>query len=211
MNASSFAAVCFDFDGTLADNFAAIAKAVNYVRLSKNLGPMAIAEVRGFVGRGIEYLIAHTVPRGSADENVASYRAYFPSVMREGTTLLPGAAQTLASLHEAGLQLALCSNKSSRFSRELLGYLNIAAYFSIVLGPEDVGKPKPAPDMLMAAMARIGAAPEQTLYVGDMVIDIETARAAGVPVWVVPTGPEPRVRLEAALPDRVLETLLDLL
>ena len=205
-----FSAVCFDFDGTLADNFGAIASAVNHVRACQNLGPLTVAEVKPFVGRGIDHLVAQTVPGGSIAQDIARYRAYFPKVMREGTVLLPGAREALQSLRAAGKQLALCSNKLSQFSRELLRHLGVADYFSAVLGPEDVGRPKPAPDMLLAAMARLGVAPGQTLYVGDMVIDVETARAAGARVWVVATGAEPRARLEAAGPDRLLESLLDL-
>jgi 2-phosphoglycolate phosphatase len=204
-------AVCFDFDGTLADNFDAIAASVNHVRASRSLPPLTTLEVKPFVGLGIDYLIAGTVPGGNVAEDTACYRSYFPTVMRQGTTLLPGAAESLAYLHGVGKRLALCSNKLSQFSRDLLDYLGIAAYFSAVLGPEDVGRPKPAPDMLLVAMDRLGVTPARTLYVGDMVVDIATARAAGVCVWAVPTGTDQRSVLEAAGPDRLLESLRDLI
>src|SRR5262249_51848107 len=57
---TSFAAVCFDFDGTLADNFAAIALAVNHVRGCRQLPPLTLSEVKHFVGRGIDHLVKHT-------------------------------------------------------------------------------------------------------------------------------------------------------
>jgi phosphoglycolate phosphatase-like HAD superfamily hydrolase len=79
-----------------------------------------------------------------------------------------------------------------------------------VLGPEDVGHAKPAPDMLLAAMNHLAVTPQQTLYIGDMVVDIETARAAGVTVWVVPTGTDSRETLVDAQPDRLLESLSEL-
>ena len=180
MDLQPFAAVCFDFDGTLADNFDAIAAAVNHVRAGRRLQPMTTAAVKRFVGRGIDYLVGNTVPEGDLEANIASYREHFPKIMREGTTLLPGAANALAHLHGAGKRLALCSNKLSQYSRELLRYLNVADYFTAVLGPEDVGQPKPAPDMLLAAMKRLGVAAAQTLYVGDMVVDIQTARVNNV-------------------------------
>ena len=65
--------------------------------------------------------------------------------------------------------------------------------------------------MLLAAMQSLGVTAAQTLYVGDMVVDIQTARAAGVCVWSVPTGTEERATLEAAGPDRVLGSLYDLM
>ena len=210
MDLQPFAAVCFDFDGTLADNFDAIAAAVNHVRAGRRLQPLTTAAVKRFVGRGIDYLVGNTVPEGDLAANIAGYREHFPKIMREGTTLLPGAAQALAHLHGAGKRLALCSNKLSQYSRELLCYLHVADFFTAVLGPEDVGRAKPAPDMLLAAMNCLDVKPTQTLYIGDMVVDIETARAAGVCVWVVPTGTDERATLQNAKPDRLLESLWEL-
>ena len=207
----SFAAVVFDFDGTLADSYAAIAASVNHVRAHRGVTPMTVDEVKRFVGRGPEYLLAHTVPGGDFATDFARYRAHHPSVMFEGTRLLPGAAEVVTALHRAGTHLGLCSNKPRVFSAELLRHLGIAEFFDLVLGPEDVVRPKPAPDMLRAALDRLRLPAERVLYVGDMTVDIETARAAGVTVWAVPTGSDERSALLAAHPDRVLETLHDIL
>ena len=64
--------------------------------------------------------------------------------------------------------------------------------------------------MLLAALNWLRIAPAQALYIGDMVVDIETALAAGVKVWVVPTGSDHRASLEAAGPDRILGNLNEL-
>ncbi len=77
----------------------------------------------------------------------------------------------------------------------------------MVLAPEDVPNPKPAPDMLLEAIKRTNVPSEQSLYVGDMIVDIDTGRKAGVPVWVVPTGSEKREDLEKANPDYLLSDL----
>ena len=71
-------------------------------------------------------------------------------------------------------------------------------------------QPKPAPDMLLAGLGRLGVAAAEALYVGDMTVDVATARAAGVRVWVVPTGSDDRAALAAAGPDRLLDSLADL-
>src|SRR5262249_50485781 len=86
----------------------------------------------------------------------------------------------------------------------------LAPMIDVVLGPEDVARPKPAPDMLLLGLERLQINAAEALYIGDMVVDIETARAAGVAVWVVPTGSNDRATLEAGRPDRLLESLQEL-
>jgi len=206
----SFKAVLFDFDGTLADSYPAITASVNHVRALHGLPPLTEPEVRRHVGRAAGYLLEHTVPAGSLEENIAAYRAHHPSVLREGTRLLPGAADCLRTLHERGLLLGVCSNKPIIFTGELVAYLGIASYLNVVLGPEDVPRPKPAPDMLRAGLSRLRVAAEETLYIGDMTVDIQTAREAGLSVWVVPTGSDQVETLRKAHPDRLLRDLLEL-
>jgi phosphoglycolate phosphatase len=64
--------------------------------------------------------------------------------------------------------------------------------------------------MLLAALPRLGVAADEALYVGDMTVDVETARAAGVRVWVVPTGSDDIDALTRARPDRLLRDLHEL-
>jgi phosphoglycolate phosphatase len=198
-------AVLFDFDGTLADSYPAITASVNHVRAAHGLAPLGVDDVRPHVGRGPELLMDSTVGQGAVARNLSLYRAHHPSVMREGTKLLPGVVAALEDLRHRGLRLAVCSNKPVKFTRQLLEWLGMTESFEVVLGPEDVPSPKPAPDMLLLALRRLGVPAGEALYVGDMVVDIQTARAAGVSVWVVPTGSDERTTLEAAGPDRILD------
>jgi 2-phosphoglycolate phosphatase len=206
----SYRTFLFDFDGTLADSYAAIAASVNHVRGLHSLTPLDVEQVKRHVGRGPEYLLEHTVPAGDVAANVAAYRAHHPAVMASLTVLLPDAAKLLKRLHGLGKSVGLCSNKPRDFSRALLDHLGVADCFRAVLGPEDVARPKPAPDMLLHALAVLGAAAEEVLYIGDMTVDIQTARAAGIAVWVVPTGSEERAALEHAGPDRLLAGLSEM-
>jgi phosphoglycolate phosphatase len=205
-----YRAVFFDFDGTLADSYGAITASLNHVRACRNLPPLPEVEVRRNVGRGLEHLLADCVPGTDIAVDTQRYRDHHPSVLRSGTRLLPGCAPTVQSLHAAGLHLGICSNKPVRFTRELITILGLDAYFEVLLGPEDVPQIKPAPDMLLEGMRRFRVTASETLYVGDMVVDIRTARAAGVTVWVLPTGSETRQALLAATPDRLLESLSEL-
>jgi phosphoglycolate phosphatase len=203
----AFAAVLFDFDGTLIDSYPAIAASVNFIRHQHGQPGLSVAEVKRHVGRGPDYLLAHTVSGYRKDVDIARYRDHHPTVMFQGTSLLPGATEALTQLHRAGKRLGLCSNKPRLFSAQLLEHLGVAAFFEVVLGPEDVTHPKPAPDMLRAALARLALPANRVLYVGDMAVDVEAARAAGVAVWVVPTGSDAPATLAAARPDRILDGL----
>jgi phosphoglycolate phosphatase len=205
-----YAAVVFDFDGTLADSYGAIACSVNHVRSERGMPALSIDEVKRHVGRGPEYLLTHTAPGGRLADDLACYRAHHPSVMLAMTQLLPGAAPLLAGLQRLGKKIGLCSNKPRLFSQKLLQHLEVSAYFDVVLGPEDVPLPKPAPDMLLRAIQRLGLPSDQVLYVGDMTVDIQTARSAGVRVWAVATGSEERRALEDAKPDRLLADLQEM-
>jgi len=208
--AKGFRAVLFDFDGTLADSYQAIANSVNHVRRECGLPPMPVDTVRRYVGRGPAHLLSHTAPGCDIERAVESYRRHHPSVMFSGTTLLPGAREAVDALRGAGMALAICSNKPRVFTGRLIDYLKLTPVFTAILGPEDVARPKPAPDMLLAGLERLGVAAAEALYVGDMIVDIETARAAGVRVWVVPTGSDTRAALENARPDRLLQSLSEL-
>jgi len=207
---SAYRAVLFDFDGTLVDSYPAITASVNHVRAVYGLPPLEESEVRRYVGRGPAYLLEHTVPQGDPEADYVLYRAHHPSVLRSGTRLLPGAAEALAALKRGGRLTGICSNKPRHFTQALLDYLGIAGDVGVFLGPEDVQRPKPAPDMLLAALQQLSVTARQALYIGDMTVDIATARAAGLDVWVVPTGSDARATLLQGQPDRLLENLADL-
>src|ERR1700675_1134822 len=74
-----YAALLFDFDGTLADSYAAIAASVNHVRGLRGLPPLTVDEVKRHVGRGADYLLTQTVPGGRLADDLAAYRVHHPS------------------------------------------------------------------------------------------------------------------------------------
>ncbi|HEY8503030.1 MAG TPA: HAD-IA family hydrolase [Gemmataceae bacterium] len=208
---SRFRAVVFDFDGTLADSYAAITASVNHVARTYGLPADWTEErIRPRVGYGLPHLMEEIFPGHDPEQSAAIYRRHHPSVLRSGTRLMPDAAATLAELHRRGYRMAVCSNKAVAFTKELLEIFGIRDYFDAVLGPDDVPRPKPAPDMLLEAVRRLGVGPDETLYVGDMTVDVEAARAAGLTVWVIPRGSQDAATLRAAGPDRLLDRLADL-
>jgi phosphoglycolate phosphatase len=205
-------AALFDFDGTLADSFAAITASTNHVRAAHGLPPLPEAEVRAYVGHGLDHLMRTLVPNTPTPEAVAAYREHHQNTMLAGTRLMAGVADTVRELARRGYRMAVCSNKRVEFTRQLVGALGLGPYFAAVLGPDDVGgRPKPDPAMLLEGLRRIGVSPAEAVYVGDMAVDVQTGKAAGVPVWLVPGGAVGQQDAEAAGPDRVLTGFAELL
>ena len=205
-------AALFDFDGTLADSFAAITASTNHVRAAYGLPDLPESAVRESVGLGLPVLLEQLVPNAPTDEAVARYRSHHATVMNSLTRLMPGVAETIPELHRRGLRLAVCSNKRVEFTRELVSALGLGPYFTVVLGPDDVGgRAKPDPAMLLEGLTRLGGSAASAVYVGDMAVDVHTAKAAGIAVWLVPGGATGQESATAAGPDRVLTGFAELL
>jgi len=208
-------AALFDFDGTLADSFAAITASTNHVRESYGLPALPEAEIRGHVGLGLAHLLRALVPNAPVEEAIARYRAHHQTVMFTLTRPMPGVAKTIPELARRGVRLGVCSNKRVEFTKQLVKSLDLGAEFGCVLGAEDVGgRAKPDPAMVLEGIKRLGVSASEAVYVGDMDVDVQTGKAAGVPVWLVPGGAVGMEAAQAAGPDKVLtgfDQLLDLL
>lgn len=200
-------AIFFDFDGTLADSYPAITASVNAVRERIDLPPLTVDQIRPKVGRGLIHLLRELVHPGAGEQEEQWYREHHPAVLFSHTSLLPGAKALVERLEAAGKQLGVCSNKPSYYLHELLRHFELASRMKVVLGPNDVDAPKPSPEMLLKALEQTGVAADRALFVGDMSIDVRTARAAGIDVWCVSTGSEGQDTLLAAGPDRLFQSL----
>jgi len=203
--------IIFDFDGTLIDSYEAIAESLNHVRQSYGLDPVGIDEVKNLVGHGLEHLIQTSVGQDRIDEGVQRFRQCYAGICEQKTRILPQVKDTLEELDRRGYQMAIATNKPSYFARDILRSLEMEHLFAEVLGPNDVERPKPDPEMLEIIMMRVGLSPEEVVYVGDMLLDIEVAQRAGVAVYAVPTGSATREALLAGRPDRLLHRFSDLL
>jgi phosphoglycolate phosphatase len=204
-------AIVFDLDGTLVDSFRAIHASLNHARLALGHAPLDLETVRGLVGWGLERLLAGAFPPGEVEPARDLYRAHHAATCTGLTELLPGVGQTVAELERRGFRLAVATNKPSAFARLVLAAVGLEPRLDLVLGADDVLCPKPHPEMLRVALARLQVGPADALYVGDMRVDGETARAAGVRLVLVATGAEPRQALEASGAERVLDRLGQLL
>ncbi len=203
-------ALVFDLDGTLVDSYSAIGISLNHARAGFDLPPLKLDEIRHRVGRGLESLIAETCGTERVEEGVRRFRSRYAEVWPSHTLALPGAARTIRELGQRGFRLALASNKPSTFSHSILERLGMRDWFKLVTGPDRVGSAKPDPAMLESCLAVLQVAPIAAVYIGDMVLDVETAARAGTAVALVPGGSSPVDELKNT-GERVLGSIEELL
>ncbi|MGQ7789262.1 phosphoglycolate phosphatase [Shigella flexneri] len=125
--------------------------------------------------------------------------------------LFPHVADTLGALQAKGLPLGLVTNKPTPFVAPLLEALDIAKYFSVVIGGDDVQNKKPHPDPLLLVAERMGIAPQQMLFVGDSRNDIQAAKAAGCPSVGLTYGYNYGEAIDLSQPDVIYQFINDLL
>jgi phosphoglycolate phosphatase len=210
-------AIVFDLDGTLVDSAPEIATALNTAMAEIGQPPFPLSEVQTFIGGGAKVALQRALTaRGSEIEStvfdamMASFYKVYAEVSEAGNGLYPGVKETLAELSRRGVPLGVCTNKAEHITAIALRALGIAPFFSAVIGARDDLPRKPAPDMLLAALGRLGARPAEALVIGDSRSDVGAARAAGCPVIAVSYGYAhgPVADLRA---DRVIDRMVDLL
>ena len=189
--------IIFDLDGTLVDGFAGIATGVNAARADHGLPALSIAEVTSHVGRGLDDLLASTLPPGAVGRGIEVFRRTYDRVCETESKPMPGAIQVLADLGARGFPLAVASNKLASFSRRILRALDLEAPLCAIHGPDTAGAPKPDPAMVRACLAAMRVIPHEAVYVGDMPLDVEAAERAGVGIVLLAGGAAPRSALEA--------------
>lgn len=174
----------FDLDGTLLNTLADLAAATNYTLRKNGFPERSTDEVRMFVGNGIGKLIERAVPAGTSaamqKQVFADFNAYYKEHCADTTCAYPGVLQLLKEARELGCQTAIVSNKADYGVQELA-----KQYFPGLLDTacgEQAGiARKPAPDMLLAVMQKLGADKESTIYIGDSDTDLLTAANTGIP------------------------------
>ena len=209
-------AVLFDLDGTLIDSVPDIAAATNELLARHGLDPLCVDAVRRMIGHGVSPLVqrafaARSIPlEGDAlDARVAQMMPIYGRHLVTLTTVLPGASACLETLAQAGVRLAIVSNKPMPFTRAICDHYGFSRHVAVVQGAEAHLAKKPAPDMLYAALDAMGAGRSRAVMVGDGEADVQAARAAGLPVVIVRGGygGEPA---DAFAPDLVIDGLSDL-
>ena len=176
--------VIFDLDGTLLDTLDDLTDSVNFALRQMGCPERTKEEIRMAVGNSVDYLIEKALPAQHTEQDHARCKAiyadHYRGNMQNKTAPYAGVDAMLRAISEAGLEMAVVSNKSDEFTKALVAQL-FGKYIHTAVGQTYDRARKPAPDGVLYALELLGADRENAVYVGDSEVDALTAKNAGLP------------------------------
>jgi len=192
-------AIIFDHDGTLVDSLYAVEICTNNIISRAGFEPVALAEIKkGMAYPTAERFSYHTGEKNRTrlEEMSRDFYLDMHNVGLDHLKLYGGILKTLDALAQSGFSLGMVTNNQGLFVRKAAARLSYAYDFEVILGEENVPRPKPDPSGLLQACAGMGAVPGECWDVGDGKPDFDAARAAGMKCALVSWGAHPREELE---------------
>jgi phosphoglycolate phosphatase len=200
----------FDLDGTLIDTAPDLANTLNVILTRGGFEPVHYDQARAMIGAGARLMIERALTAQQAnvtpaelDRMFKDFLEYYVAHIADASQPFPGLGAALDRLAHDGFIFAVCTNKLEGPSRLLLDALDLTNRFAFICGQDTFSMMKPDPDVLRLTIQRAGGAIGDAIMIGDSATDIDTARAAGIPVIAVDFGYTeiPVVKLN---PDRVI-------
>lgn len=200
----------FDLDGTLLNTIEDLSNAANHALQTCGFAVRPLEECKQFVGNGVTKLLERALPDGhKTPENVAQMReaffAYYDAHLTDFTRPYAEIVETLTALQQNGVYLAVASNKYQRATSALIAHFFPQISFAAVQGQRDGVPVKPHPQMVQEILKVAKQTREQTLYVGDSDVDMQTAQNAGVKACGVTWGFRSRESLAAYHPAYLID------
>ncbi|MBQ6748674.1 MAG: HAD family hydrolase [Paludibacteraceae bacterium] len=218
----------FDLDGTLLNTIDDLGYACNHALEQLGYPTFPIAEYPAKVGNGVNNLIRRALPENErTEENILRARAYFIPYYNEHncdyTKPYDGIPALLAELKRRGCRLAVASNKYQAATEKIVAHF-FPGIFDVVLGERDGVPRKPDPQIVKDIIERLSANDSErsdsncglsvptvcqsvgrSLYLGDSLVDKETAANAGVPFVACSWGFVPKDKLQQAGCERIID------
>ncbi|MBR0053387.1 MAG: HAD-IA family hydrolase [Bacteroidales bacterium] len=196
-NSALYKLVLFDLDGTLLDTLDDLSEAVNHSLRLRELPGHSRDEYRKMVGHGVRNLVKQALPADlQADDAVidaalTDFKAYYTAHIDVHTHPYPGMPEVVRRLHEAGVLLAVASNKFQEGTDYLVEKLFPGIPFVAVLGNRPGYPLKPDPEIVGEVLRRTGVRPGDAVLVGDSPTDMKTAANGGIAAIAVSWGYRP--------------------
>lgn len=177
-------AVLFDLDGTLIDSAPDLGGAGNDLRERRQLAPLPLAHYRPMTGAGARGMLAVALGVTPEHPTFASlreeYLAAYEARMTRDTKVFATVQPVLDRLDAVGLPWGIVTNKHSRFAQPLVEALGLMARSRVLVCGDTTARAKPAPDPLLEAARRMERPPQDFVYVGDDLRDVQAGQAAAM-------------------------------
>ena len=206
----------FDLDGTLLDTVADLGNSCNHVFTEAGFPTHPIDAYYKFVGNGIAKLIERALPADEATaENIEKllppFRAYYNLHMADDTKPYRGVCELLAELQQKGVAIAVASNKYQAATENLVKKYFPEINFVAVFGQRDNVPVKPDPAIVHDIQQAAGIEDTaEIIYIGDSLVDLNTARNSNVEFAAVTWGFCPRESLAENNPAHIADTIEEL-
>jgi len=211
--------ILLDLDGTLVDTVPDLAFCVDAMMDQLGLPTHGEEKVRNWVGNGMERFVRRAlVGNIKGEPNEALFKRAYPLFMQlyaentsQRSVVYPGVCDALDYMQAMEYPLGCVTNKAGSFTETLLKDLGLRDYFGVVVSGDTLPTKKPDPQPLLHAARKLNAVPLQSLMIGDSVNDVRAARSAGFQVVCVSYGYNHGQDISEAMPDMVVDSLLDLM
>jgi phosphoglycolate phosphatase len=195
-----YKAVLFDMDGTVLNTVEDLTDAMNHSLNKFGFPSRTIEEVKSFLGKGPTHFVNCAVPEGTDEATRRTLQAYneeyYDTHCQIKTAPYPGIMELLGALRQQGIKLAVISNKQDPAVQALAQqHFNGLMELAVGTGPDVACKPNPA--AVLKAMEQLNVTKAETVYVGDMDVDMNTAKNAGIDCICVAWGFMGRKKLES--------------
>ena len=178
-------ACIFDLDGTLANTLDSMAYVANEILKGMGLKEQPTENFKYYSGEGADMLVRRCLKDAGDSELThfeecrALYRKKFDEDPLYKVVPYEGIKETLQTLKNTGVKLAVCSNKPHIAAVKVIDKM-FPGYFDLVIGQSDAIRRKPAPDGPLKIAEEFGVKPEECMYIGDTKTDMQTGKAAGM-------------------------------
>jgi phosphoglycolate phosphatase len=201
----------FDFDGTLTNSIPPAIEAVQKMLKTLGLPPKTKEEIHKHVGFGEVPLISGAI--GSSDKDLIqkaldTYTLIYKNEGIKNIKIYPHVREMLDFFKNK--TKVIVSNKSDEFIGIILNNLGLKKYFDSFYGGDTAPCLKPDPCAILHVLEKYGASPKRTIFVGDMTVDIETGKNAGVFTCAVTYGFDGKDKLKSKNPDLIIDDIIEL-
>jgi len=186
--------ILFDLDGTLIDSTEAILESFEVAYATFGKTTPDTEDIKSLIGYPLDIMLEKLGVKGETREYIDAYKKHYRIISKAKTTLLPFAKEAIEEAAKFA-KLGIVTTKTSLYSKELLEHMEVMHHFDTLIGRDSVQNPKPHAEPIHKAIKHLDASYESTWMIGDTILDLCSAKNAGIKSVAVLCGYGKRVDL----------------